>query len=48
MEQRQKGSHKIFKRGELRVTVPVHSKVLKKGTLSSIIKQSGLRVEEFF
>ncbi|WP_458646959.1 type II toxin-antitoxin system HicA family toxin [Thermodesulfobium fumaratoxidans] len=34
-----------FKRGELRVTVPIHSKELKKGTLSSIIKQSGLRIE---
>ena len=32
---------------ELRVTVPVHSKDIPKGTLRRIIRQSGLTVEEF-
>jgi predicted RNA binding protein YcfA (HicA-like mRNA interferase family) len=30
-----------------RVTLPSHSKDIKKGTLHSIIKQSGLTLEEF-
>jgi len=47
MEHRQRGSHKIFKKGDLRVTVPVHSRDLKKGTVHSIIEQAGLTVEEF-
>lgn len=47
MEHRQRGSHKIFKKGSLRITVPVHSRDLKKGTLYSIIEQSGLTVDEF-
>lgn len=46
-EHRQKGSHKIFKKGNLRVTVPVHSGDLKKGTVRSIIEQAGFTVEEF-
>jgi predicted RNA binding protein YcfA (HicA-like mRNA interferase family) len=32
---------------ELRVTVPIHSKDIPKGTLRRIIKQAGLTVEEF-
>lgn len=47
IEQRQRGSHKIFKKGDLRITVPVHSRDLKRGTLHSIIEQSGLTVDEF-
>lgn len=47
IEHRQRGSHKIFKKGSLRVTVPVHSRDLKRGTLYSIIEQSGLTVDEF-
>lgn len=47
IEHRQRGSHKIYKKGNLRVTVPVHSGDLKKGTVHSIIEQSGLTVEEF-
>ncbi len=47
VEHRQKGSHKIFKKGSLRVTIPVHSRDLKKGTLYSIIEQSKLTVDEF-
>jgi len=47
VEHRQKGSHKIFKKDHLRVTVPIHGRDLKKGTLMSIIEQSELTVEEF-
>ncbi len=46
-EHRQKGGHKLFKKGNLRVTVPIHPRDLKKGTVHSIIDQAGLSVEEF-
>ncbi len=44
------GSHHYFKhpdRLRLLVTVPVHHRDLKRGTLASIIKQAGLTTEEF-
>ena len=44
----QTGSHAILKSADnaaLRVTVPMHGKDLKKGTLRSIIRQAGLTVE---
>ena len=44
---RQKGSHKIYVKDNIGITVPVHNKDLRKGTLRDIIKQSGLTVEEF-
>lgn len=47
VEHRQRESHKIFKKGRLRVVVPVHTKDLKKGTVHNIIEQAGLTVEEF-
>ena len=47
IEHRQRGSHKIFKKDKLRVTVPIHSKDLKKGTIHSIIEQTELTLEEF-
>lgn len=47
VEHRQKGSHKIFKKDDLRVIVPIHSRDLKKGTVLSIIEQAELTVEEF-
>lgn len=47
VEHRQRGGHKIFKKGDLRVTVPVHPRDLKKGTVHSIIEQAGLTIEEF-
>lgn len=47
VEHRHKGSHKIFKKDNLRVTVPVHSRDVKKGTLRGIIEQAGLTEEEF-
>ncbi|MDT3738903.1 MAG: type II toxin-antitoxin system HicA family toxin [Candidatus Kapabacteria bacterium] len=45
---RQKGSHIIVRRDNpfSQITVPEH-KVLDRGTLRSIIKQSGLSVDEF-
>ncbi|MDH5541508.1 MAG: type II toxin-antitoxin system HicA family toxin [Nitrospinota bacterium] len=46
-ELRQSGSHKILKKDNFRVTVPMHSRDLKKGTLNNIIEQAGLTVEEF-
>ena len=44
---RQKGSHRIYVKGSLGVTIPFHNKDLKKGTLRHIIKQAGLTTEEF-
>ena len=38
---RQNGSHMILRKGSLTVSVPNH-RALKTGTLSSIIRQSGL------
>lgn len=40
--ERQKGSHKIYVKGKIGVTVPYHNKDLKSGTLKHIIKQSGI------
>lgn len=47
MFKRSKGSHHIYIKGIHAVTIPMHNKDLKKGTLFSIIKQSGLTVDEF-
>jgi len=44
---RQKGSHRIYTKNNIGITIPYHNKELKKGTLRHIIKQSGLTVEEF-
>ena len=45
----QRGSHKTFFNKDTRrtVTVPYHSKDIAKGTLYSVIKQSGLSQQEF-
>jgi predicted RNA binding protein YcfA (HicA-like mRNA interferase family) len=46
----QTGSHATLKRPdqpERRVTVPVHSGDLPRGTVMAIIKQAGMTVEEF-
>lgn len=48
-ERRQRGSHLLLhnpNRGA-RVIVPVHTRELPRGTLKSIIAQSGLSVDEF-
>ena len=39
---RQKGSHRLYRKGDLRVTVPYHTKDIKPGTRRSILKQAGL------
>lgn len=44
---RQKGSHHIYVKENVGITVPYHNKDLKTGTLRHIIKQSGLEVKEF-
>lgn len=49
-ERKNTGKHRVFKNpiSNKIVPVPVHgSKDIKKGTLFSIIKQSGLTLEEF-
>ncbi len=44
---RQKGSHRIYTKGNIGVTVPYHNKDLKLKTLKHIIKQSGLEPRQF-
>ncbi len=44
---RQKGSHRMYTRGNRRVTIPYHNKDLKPKTLRHIIKQSGMEIEQF-
>ncbi len=44
---RQKGSHKIYVKDNFQVTIPFHTKNIKKGTLHQIIKGSGVGLEEF-
>lgn len=46
-EERSKGSHIQFFKGEVRVTIAIHNKDVRKGTLVNIIRQSGLSIEEF-
>lgn len=43
---RQKGSHIVLRRGTTGCVVPNHRE-LKNGTLSGVLKQAGLTVEEF-
>ncbi|OGH19331.1 MAG: hypothetical protein A2868_00770 [Candidatus Levybacteria bacterium RIFCSPHIGHO2_01_FULL_40_15b] len=48
---RQSGSHMILHHSSdntKRVTLPVHNKNLKPGTLSSILKQAGINKKELF
>ena len=44
---RQKGSHQIYIKERFAITIPVHNKELKRGTLKHIIKQAGFEVVEF-
>lgn len=46
-EVRQKGSHLQMKKGNLLVTIPIHSRDLNTGTLKSILRQAKLTVDEF-
>ncbi|MDP1750712.1 MAG: type II toxin-antitoxin system HicA family toxin [Reyranella sp.] len=43
---RQRGSHVVLRRGSVGCVVPDH-KELKTGTLSGVLKQAGVSVEEF-
>jgi len=44
----QTGSHAILKSAAgRRVTVPMHNRDLKTGTLRSIVRESGMSVDEF-
>jgi len=43
---RQKGSHRLYRKGDSRVTVPYHNKDLKSGTLQNILKQARITKEE--
>ena len=45
-EVRQRGSHLVMKRNEAGCVVPMHAEI-KTGTLSGILKQAGVSVEEF-
>ena len=40
-------SDTLYIRDNVGITIPIHNKDLKKGTLRHIIKQSGLTTEEF-
>ncbi len=44
---RQKGSHKIYIKSKICITLPWHNKDMKIGTVKSIIKQSNLTTQEF-
>lgn len=46
VEVRSKGSHLQFKKSNLLVTVPMHSKDLNKETLKSILRQARLSIED--
>ena len=48
---RQSGSHMILHHitdDTKRITLPIHNKELKQGTLSSILKQGGINKKELF
>ena len=46
---RQSGSHAIYKHPDGRwAIVPMHRKDLKKGTLSHLLKDAGLEVEDLY
>lgn len=44
---RQRGSHRIYTKGDRGVTVPYHTKDLKRGTLKAIIEDAGLTEDAF-
>jgi predicted RNA binding protein YcfA (HicA-like mRNA interferase family) len=44
---RQRGGHRIYVKGNVGVTVPWHTKDLRRGTLHQIIRQAGLTPDEF-
>ena len=44
---RQRGSHRIYGKDNIGITIPWHNTDLKKGTLRNIIKQAGLTTKDF-
>lgn len=44
---RQKGSHRMYVKEKIGVTVAYHNKELKPKTLRHIIRQSGIEIEKF-
>ena len=44
---RQRGSHRIYVKGGRGVTLPWHTKDMRKDTLRQVIRQSGLTPDEF-
>lgn len=44
---RQRGSHRMYTKGNILLIVPFHSHDMRPGTLRHIIKQSGMSVQEF-
>jgi predicted RNA binding protein YcfA (HicA-like mRNA interferase family) len=46
IEVRQKGSHVQMKKGNLLVTVPLHTRDINPATLKSILRQARLSTEE--
>lgn len=44
---RQKGSQRLYRKNNINITIPWHSKDLRNGTIRKIISYSGLSVEEF-
>jgi predicted RNA binding protein YcfA (HicA-like mRNA interferase family) len=49
VEDRQRGSHKVFIRASdnRTVVVPSHNRDLKRGTLHAFVKGTGLTIDEF-
>ena len=43
---RRKGSHAYYRKGTLTVTVPMHSRDLKRGTVGSILRQARMTSDE--
>ncbi|HEY3243579.1 MAG TPA: type II toxin-antitoxin system HicA family toxin [Phycisphaerae bacterium] len=43
---RQTGSHAHYRKGTLTVTVPMHARDLKRGTLASILRQAHMTPKE--
>lgn len=48
LEKRQKGSHLIMVHDakNKQITIPIHNKPLKKGTLAAILRQGEIRIDD--
>jgi predicted RNA binding protein YcfA (HicA-like mRNA interferase family) len=43
---RTKGSHRVMRRGQVRVTVPMHGRDIPRGTLRGIMRDAGLEPDD--